>query len=66
MTLTRLALAAALAATTFAAPAPARASDCVNDTINDCRQEFSGKDYYSVAMRGWCYLIGIGICKAVS
>lgn len=67
MTFTRLAFAASLAATAIAAPAPARAADdCVKDSITFCREEFSGKDYYSVAMRGWCYMISIAICKALT
>lgn len=45
-------------------PAPARA-DCVIDAVNSCDADFGGSsNYYTIAIRGWCYIIRTGMCAA--
>jgi hypothetical protein len=48
--------------------APAAKADpllkCVQEAIADCDKQFPPSDYYLVAIRGWCYMIGTAICKA--
>lgn len=42
---------------------PARA-DCLTDSVESCNEDFGGSDnYYTIAIRGWCYLIRIGLCN---
>ena len=66
MHLKPLVAAALMAAGSLAAPvAPVRA-DCLIDAVRDCNEEFPPKDYYLIAIRGWCYSIHYALCKAVS
>ena len=47
----------------------ARAGDllkCMEEAIADCDARFPPHDYYLVAVRGWCYMIGTGMCEAAS
>ena len=45
-------------------PTPARA-DCVIDAVNSCDADFGGSsNYYTIAIRGWCYIIRTGMCAA--
>jgi len=48
-------------------PPPARAETllkCVEEAIADCDARFPPHDYYLVAIRGYCYMIGTAMCKA--
>lgn len=38
---------------------------CVTEAIDSCDKDFSGRDPYSTAIRGWCYVIRSGICYAI-
>jgi hypothetical protein len=43
-------------------PRQARA-DCLIDAVESCNQDFGGNsNYYTVSIRGWCYLIRSGMC----
>lgn len=45
-------------------PRAARA-DCLIDSVESCDGDFGGNsNYYTIAIRGWCYMIRAGICKA--
>jgi hypothetical protein len=45
-------------------PRAARA-DCLIEAVDSCNQDFGGSsNYYTVAIRGWCYIIRSGICGA--
>ena len=39
---------------------------CVQEAIADCDARFPPSDYRNIAIRGWCYMIGTGICKAAA
>lgn len=46
-------------------PRTARA-DCVIDAVESCDRDFGGSsNYYTVAIRGWCYIVRTGMCKAL-
>ena len=46
-------------------PRAARA-DCVIDAVESCDRDFGGSsNYYTVAIRGWCYIVRTGMCKAL-
>ena len=43
-------------------PRTARA-DCLIDAVESCNDDFGGNsNYYTVAIRGWCYIIRSGLC----
>lgn len=43
-------------------PRTARA-DCLIEAVSSCNDDFGGSsNYYTVAIRGWCYMIRAGIC----
>ncbi len=45
----------------------ARADDlgaCMIQAVSDCDRMFPPSSYYLVAIRGYCYIVHIGICKA--
>ena len=45
-------------------PRAARA-DCLIDSVASCNDDFGGNsNYYTIAIRGWCYMIRGGICAA--
>ncbi len=46
-------------------PRVARA-DCLIDAVATCDDDFAGSNgnYFTVAIRGWCYIIRAGICSA--
>jgi hypothetical protein len=46
-------------------PRVARA-DCVIEAVESCDNDFGGSsNYYTVAIRGWCYIVRTGLCKAL-
>jgi hypothetical protein len=46
-------------------PRSARA-DCVIDAVDSCNSDFGGNsNYYTIAIRGWCYIVRAGMCKAL-
>jgi hypothetical protein len=48
----------------LASPRPARA-DCLIESVASCNEDFGGSsNYYTIAIRGWCYMIRAGICGA--
>jgi hypothetical protein len=61
----RTLLAAVLAAgALLGSPRPAHA-DCLIDSVASCNDDFGGNsNYYTIAIRGWCYIIRGGICAA--
>lgn len=45
-------------------PRTARA-DCLIESVESCDRDFGGNsNYYTIAIRGWCYMIRSGICGA--
>ena len=46
-------------------PRDARA-DCLTEAVSSCDDDFGGSNgnYYTISVRGWCYLIRAGICGA--
>lgn len=46
-------------------PRSARA-DCVIEAVESCDRDFGGSNnYYTIAIRGWCYIARTGLCKAL-
>ncbi len=49
--------------------APAARADtftqCVIQAVAECDARFPPSDYRNIAIRGWCYMITTGICKAM-
>lgn len=45
-------------------PAVARAS-CLSDAISSCNADFPSLSHYLAGIRGWCYMIRWGMCKAL-
>ena len=42
---------------------PAQAS-CTIDAVSSCDQDFGGSsNYYTIAIRGWCYLLRTAMCE---
>lgn len=40
-------------------------ADCLIDAVASCDDDFGGNsNYYTIAIRGWCYLIRAGLCNA--
>ena len=47
-------------------PRAARA-DCVIEAVDSCDRDFGGNsNYYTISIRGWCYIVRTGICKALA
>jgi hypothetical protein len=50
-------------------PQPADATDrlgkCLIESVNTCDQDFAGYDPYTIAARGYCYMIRTGMCYAM-
>jgi hypothetical protein len=47
-------------------PRQARA-DCLIESVASCNDDFGGNsNYYTIAIRGWCYMIRAGLCAAGS
>lgn len=46
------------------ATAATAAYGCLDEAIQSCDDEFGGNDRFTIAIRGWCYIIRTGICKA--
>ena len=44
-------------------PHTARA-DCLIEAVRSCNEDFSPSSKELVAIRGWCYLIRAGLCRA--
>lgn len=43
-------------------PRTARA-DCLIEAVESCDRDFGGNsNYYTISIRGWCYMIRSGIC----
>jgi hypothetical protein len=39
-------------------------ADCLIDAVESCNGDFGGNsNYYTIAIRGWCYMIRAGICS---
>ena len=48
----------------LSSPRAARA-DCLIEAVESCNGDFGGStNYYTIAIRGWCYMIRAGICRA--
>ena len=61
----RALLAGALALGAILGSPRAARADCLIDSVNSCNEDFGGSsNYYTVAIRGWCYLIRSGMCGA--
>jgi hypothetical protein len=59
-------LAGALALGALAGAPRRAAADCVIDAVESCDRDFGGNsNYYTIAIRGWCYIIRTGLCKAI-
>lgn len=43
-----------------------RLQKCVQESIADCDARFPPSDWRLIAIRGWCYMIGAGICRAMA
>jgi hypothetical protein len=50
--------------------APAARADslmqCMIAAVKECDAQFPPSDFRNVAIRGWCYMINTGICKAMT
>jgi hypothetical protein len=63
---TIFALAAALTLAGGVRPVAAKTvAQCVIEAVADCDARFPPSDRYLVSIRGWCYIIYSGICKAM-
>jgi hypothetical protein len=63
---TIFALASAL--TLAGSATPARAEDiikCMAVAVKDCDAQFPPTDRWTIAIRGWCYIIQTGMCAAM-
>jgi hypothetical protein len=50
-------------------PVPADAAQsksCLQNAVDSCDRDFPGGDRYTVAIRGWCYLIRTALCKVLT
>jgi hypothetical protein len=48
-------------------PEPAVARNvirCMLEAVAECDERFPPTDYRNISIRGWCYMIGTGICAA--
>ncbi len=45
--------------------APPAKADCLREAIDSCNTDFPPSDKFGTAIRGWCYLIRTGMCKAL-
>lgn len=64
--ITTAAITAAIALLPSPAPADApAAASCLREAVDSCDDDFPGGDPYTAAIRGWCYMIRIGICGAL-
>jgi len=57
----------AAAAALVGRPAPAVAEPfwkCMIEAVQECDKQFPPNDYYTISIRGWCYMITTGICTA--
>ena len=43
-------------------PADATAGDCVKNEIYGCDDDFPPESEWLISIRGWCYVIRIGLC----
>lgn len=44
-------------------PRPAHA-DCLIDSVDSCNRDFGGNsNYYTVSIRGWCYMVRAAMCS---
>lgn len=56
-------LAGVLALTAILGTPRAARADCLIDAVESCDDDFGGSsNYYTVAIRGWCYIIRSGMC----
>lgn len=56
-------LAGVLALTAILGTPRAARADCLIDAVESCNDDFGGSsNYYTVAIRGWCYIIRSGMC----
>jgi hypothetical protein len=63
---TIFALVLALTLAGGATPATAKTVvQCVIEAVRDCDARFPPSDRWLVAIRGWCYMISTGMCKAM-
>jgi hypothetical protein len=59
-------LAGALALSGILGSPRSERADCVIDAVESCDNDFGGNsNYYTVAIRGWCYIVRTGMCKAL-
>jgi hypothetical protein len=60
------ALVSVLALAGGATPAMAKTvTQCMIEAVADCDAQFPSGDRWATAIRGWCYIIGTGMCKAM-
>jgi len=63
---TIFALAAALALAGSVRPVVAKTvTECVIEAVADCDARFPPSDRWLISIRGWCYIIYSGMCKAM-
>lgn len=60
----RLILSAALASGALVGSPRAARADCLIEAVASCNEDFPANQKELVAIRGWCYLIRAGLCKA--
>jgi hypothetical protein len=60
----RLFLAAAFASGAMLGSPRAARADCLIEAVRSCNEDFPSTQKELVAIRGWCYLIRAGLCKA--
>ena len=59
-------LAGALALAGILGTARPAHADCLSESVASCDSDFGGaNNYYTIAIRGWCYIIRSGMCAAM-
>jgi hypothetical protein len=60
----KLMLAAALTGGALLGTPQAARADCLIEAVDSCNGDFPASQKELVAIRGWCYLIRAGMCRA--
>ncbi|HEX2780716.1 MAG TPA: hypothetical protein VHM30_14540 [Gemmatimonadaceae bacterium] len=59
-------LAGALALGAILGSARPAQADCLSEAVSSCNDDFGGaNNYYTIAIRGWCYMIRGAMCSAM-
>ncbi len=57
-------LAGALALSAIVGSPRAARADCLIESVDSCNQDFGGNsNYYTISIRGWCYMVRAAMCS---